>query len=352
VEDGRILRVGPRSAGADPGPAAYGRGGTEATVTDANVVLGRLRPDAFLGGRMALDPERARHAVRTRVAEPLGLGLEEAALGILAVTVHNMVDAIETNSVRKGYDPREFVLVAAGGAGPLVAADIAATMGIPDVLVPPHPGVTAAAGLLASDVRHEVAATGWQELAALDHAGLAARFAELEAQVLARLAAAGFGAERAALERFADCRYAGQGYELRVPAPSGAIDEAWAGAVRDAFEERHEREYFGRFAELSVQVVNVRVTGIGRMPDIRWPRLEAGGPPAGSLAHEAVFAGPDGPRRLPTRVVQRADLAAGAELAGPAIVEQVDSTTVVPPGTTARVDATGNVVLRVGEEAR
>jgi N-methylhydantoinase A/oxoprolinase/acetone carboxylase beta subunit len=343
VQDGRILRVGPQSAGADPGPAAYARGGQHATVTDANVVLGRLRPGAFLGGRMALD--RAREAVRREVAEPLGVGLEEAALGILAVTVHNMVNAIETNSVRKGYDPREFVLVAAGGAGPLVGADIARTMGIPNVLVPPHPGVTAAAGLLASDVRHEVAATGWQDLASLDHAAMEALFAKLEQEVRERLESAGFPAERATLERAADCRYAGQGYELRVTAPTGRIDEPWAQSVRDAFEARHEREYFGRFAELPVQVVNVRVTGVGHMPALRWPAAPSGNGDVPGQEHPVVFDGPDGPQTLPTRIVRRDDLFAGAAFAGPAIIEQTDSTTVVPPGASARVDEIGNIVL-------
>jgi N-methylhydantoinase A/oxoprolinase/acetone carboxylase beta subunit len=349
VQDGRVLRVGPQSAGADPGPAAYGRGGRHATVTDANVVLGRLRPGSFLGGRMALDAELAREAVQREVAEPLGLSVEQAALGILAVTVHNMVDAIEINSVRKGYDPREFVLVAAGGAGPLVGAEIARTMGIPDVLVPLHPGVTAAAGLLASDVRHEVAATDWQELASLDEAGLQARFAGLERDVRERLEAAGFAGERTTLQRYVDCRYAGQGYELRVAAPDGAIDDAWAAAVRDAFEERHEREYFGRFADLPVQVVSVRVTGVGHMPEVHWPSLEGGGGEPAAVEADVVFDGPDGPRRLATRIVQRDELRAGTELAGPAIIEQVDSTTVVPPGARARIDAIGNIVLRFEE---
>jgi N-methylhydantoinase A/oxoprolinase/acetone carboxylase beta subunit len=209
--------------------------------------------------------------------------------------------------------------------------------------------VTAAAGLLASDVRHEVAATGWQELASLDHAGLQARFAELEEEVRARLEAAGFAGERATLERSADCRYAGQGYELRVAAPPGAIDDAWAADVREAFEARHEREYFGKFADLPVQVVNVRVTGVGHMPEIRWPRLEAGAGPVPGEQHDVVFAGPRGPQRLATRIVHRSALRAGAELAGPAIIEQTDSTTVVPPGARARVDEIGNIVLSFEE---
>jgi 5-oxoprolinase (ATP-hydrolysing)/N-methylhydantoinase A len=350
VQDERVIRVGPQSAGADPGPAAYGRGGTDATVTDANIVLDRLRPGAFLGGRMTLDAELAREAVRRTIAEPLGLGIEKAALGILAVTVHNMVNAIETNSVRKGYDPRAFVLVAAGGAGPLVAADIARTMGIPHVVVPPHPGVTAAAGLLASDVRHELGAAAWQDLGAVDVARVEALFAELESAARERLHAAGFSGERATIERSADCRYAGQGYELRVPAPSAEIDEHWADAVRQAFETRHEQEYFGRFPDLPVQLVNVRVTGVGHMPELTWPQLADSAQPAAGVVRDAVFAAGDGESlRLPTHVYDRAALPAGAELDGPAIIEQPDSTTVVPPGARARIDANANIVLSFEE---
>jgi N-methylhydantoinase A/oxoprolinase/acetone carboxylase beta subunit len=351
VQDGRILRVGPHSAGADPGPAAYGRGGTEATVTDANVVLGRLRPGAFLGGRMALDRSRAQRAVKRNVAETLGLELEQAALGVLEITVHNMVNAIETSSVRKGYDPREFVLVAAGGAGPLMAADIARTMGIPHVVVPPHPGVTAAAGLLASDLRYELAVAAWHDLGALDEDALEVRFDELEREVRERMEVAGLEGAGATVERSADCRYEGQGYELRVPAPNGAIDAAWAATVRDAFEARHEREYFGRFSDLSVQVVNVRVTGIGHMPELEWPHVAAGAAPPAGATEQVAFAGEDGTgvRWLATEIHQRSDLRAHHRLSGPAIIEQPDSTTLVPPGASIEVDAIGNIVMSIEE---
>ena len=276
------------------------------------------------------------------------MAIEEAALGILAVTVHNMVNAIETNSVRKGYDPREFALVAAGGAGPLVAADIALAMGIPSVVVPPHPGVTAAAGLLASDVRYELAVTVWQDLGALDPERVQGAFAELQERARERLAAAGVPAERMELEWATDCRYAGQGYELRTAAPTGEPDAAWAAAVREAFEARHEREYFGKFSDLPVQLVNVRVTGIGRMPTLKWPTLDAGGATAPVAEEPVVFGG----ERVPTNIYERAQLRAGEELAGPAIIEQPDSTTVVPPGARARIDEIGNIVLRFEEGAK
>ena len=352
AEDGRVIRVGPQSAGADPGPAAYGRGGTDATVTDANVVLGRLRPEAFLGGRMSLDANLARSAVTAAVGEPLGLSAEEAALGVVAVTVHNMVNAIETNSVRKGFDPRDFVLVATGGAGPLHAAEIARAIGIPHVVVPPHPGVTAAAGLLASDVRYERAVTAWQDLAELDSDSLQRRYEALESAVREHLAGAGFEADRMELQRWADCRYQGQGYELRVAAPFGAVDAGWSAAVRDAFEARHEREYFGRFPDLGVQLVTVRVTGVGRMPALHWPGLErrdGGSAPAPRLEHGVVFSVDGGAEPVPTQVLHRAALRSGDELAGPAVIEQPDSTILVPPGARARVDQIGNVILEVSQ---
>jgi N-methylhydantoinase A/oxoprolinase/acetone carboxylase beta subunit len=352
VEEGQIIKVGPQSAGADPGPAAYGRGGTDATVTDANVVLGRLRPQAFLGGRMPLERDLSQRAIAANVADPLGLPVEDAALGVLAVTVHNMVNAIETNSVRKGYDPREFVLVAAGGAGPLHAVEIARIIGIPHVVVPPHPGVTAAAGLLASDLRYELVASVWEDLANLDAARLEAIYADLEGKVGEHLSSAGFSGDRVMVERAADCRYAGQGYELRVSAPSTAVDEGWAAAVREGFEARHEREYFGKFAELDVHVITIRVTGSGRMPALRWPTLERAtdDPVRAQVAEEpVVFATQSGSRALSTRIYARDRLLAGDELPGPAIVEQPDSTTVIPPGARAHIDEIGNLVLSVQE---
>ncbi|WP_187369146.1 hydantoinase/oxoprolinase family protein [Baekduia soli] len=355
VEEGQIIKVGPESAGADPGPAAYGRGGTAATVTDANVVLGRLRPGAFLGGRMPLDADCARRVMTDHVADPLGLSVEDAALGVIAVTVHNMVNAIETNSVRKGYDPREFVLVAAGGAGPLHAAQIARTIGIPHVVVPPHPGVTAAAGLLASDVRYEVAASAWQDLSRLEEADLEAVYRDLEVRVAEHMEDAGFAGGDVLLERAADCRYEGQGYELRVPVPSTAVDVGWATAARQAFEERHEREYFGRFAELAVHVITVRVTGTGGMPELHWPVLggaTSNDGPAPIAEVPVVFATDDGSQRVQTRIYARERLFAGDELSGPAIVEQPDSTTVIPPGASARIDEIGNIVLTIQEPAR
>src|SRR5947208_11693949 len=211
VDAGGVFRVGPQSAGADPGPACYGHGGEEPTSTDAQLLLGRLRPDrGLLGGEMQLDPGLARSAMQ-KIAAQLDLSIEEAALGALQIQKFGMAQAIELNSVRRGYDPREFTLVAAGGAGPLFACDIARELEIPRVLVPPHPGITSATGLLATDLQHEYVATERHALKALDRDRLAARFDELAAEALAQLDADRVPEERRLVRRLAACRYAGQG---------------------------------------------------------------------------------------------------------------------------------------------
>ena len=215
VDQGGVFRVGPQSAGADPGPACYGRGGTLPTSTDAQLVLGRLRSDrGLLGGAMALDRDLAEQAVSS-IADELRMTVEEAALGALQIQKYGMTQAIELNSVRRGYDPREFTLVASGGAGPLFACDIALELEIARVLVPPHPGILAATGLLATDLQHEFVATERHALRSLDMPKLVHRFDELVEQAVAQLDADSVPDDRRLVRRLADCRYAGQGYEVR-----------------------------------------------------------------------------------------------------------------------------------------
>jgi N-methylhydantoinase A/oxoprolinase/acetone carboxylase beta subunit len=348
VDQGGIFRVGPRSAGADPGPAAYGRGGTEPTATDAMVNLGWLLPEAFLGGAMNLRADLARRAFEDGPAQALGMSVEEASMGAVQIVTHSMVQSIEENSVRKGYDPRDFALVAEGGAGPLFAAQIALEVGTPWVLVPPYPGITSAMGLLATDMVYEYGSTAYQRLSTLDAAALERRFDELEAQARAQLEADGVPADRLVIQRVADCRYLGQGYELRVDVGSGAIDTAWIEKVRGDFHDIHEREYSRRFEESDIEIPNVRVRAIGLMPALATPETEAGSESAGdALRHEgeAWFLVGGGLAQVPTRYYDRSALKAGNRLDGPAIVNQYDSTTVIPPGLTARVDRFGNVVI-------
>jgi N-methylhydantoinase A/oxoprolinase/acetone carboxylase beta subunit len=351
VDAGGLLRVGPQSAGADPGPVCYGRGGVEPAATDAQAVLGRMRPDARLAGDLELDVQGARGAV-ARLGETLGLDVTSAALGITQILTQNMVNAISVNSVQKGFDPRDFSLVAFGGGGPLYGADIARELSIPRVIVPPHPGITSAMGLLDSDLKYEGQRTVMVEAPDADPAQLDAAFAELEANGRAALDADGVPQRDRLFERWADCRYVGQAYELLVPVPSGPLDEAALAALAESFEAAHEREYFYRFPEKPVQIVHVRSYAIGLMPSIQPTEIAAsdGTPPDHAVAGRGtvVFAGADGaPAEHDTPFYTRSALRAGDVIAGPAIVEQLDSTTVVPPGTTARVLPDAAIVIDI-----
>ena len=347
LDEGGVFRVGPQSAGADPGPACYGRGGELPTATDAQLLLGRLRPDrGLLGGRMLLDVELAEAAMQP-VADGLGVDLEEAALGALQIQKFGMTQAIELNSVRRGYDPREFTLVAAGGAGPLFACDIARELEIARVLVPPHPGIIAATGLLATDLQHEFVATERHALKSLDAPRLGARFDELEAQAVAQLDADEVVADRRLVRRLADCRYAGQGYEVRTEVPPGSVDEGWVEELQVRFHAAHEAEYGHRF-DAAIEIVNVRVVAIGRVDELQPPELERGdGDPsaARTLEREVVFDVGGRAERHSTPFYERDRLRAGDRVEGPAIVEQYDTTTVIPPGLAAEIDAHGNIVI-------
>jgi N-methylhydantoinase A len=354
VDEGGIYRVGPRSAGAEPGPACYGKGGTRPTATDAMVNLGWLLAGDFLGGGMSLRPELARAAFAEGPAAALGLSVEEASMGAVQILTHSMVQSIEENSVRKGFDPRDFALVAEGGAGPLFAAQIALEVGTPYVLVPPYPGVTAALGLLATDMVYEYAATTYQRLSRLDAPALQRAFEELEERALVQLEEDGIPADRIVIQRVAECRYLGQGYELRVDAGPGMVDAAWAGRLRSAFDDIHEREYSRRFEDADVEIPNVRVRGIGLMPPLETPEVEHGEPsPEAALRREADawFLVHGRLEAVPTRYFDRAALRAGNRLEGPAIVLQYDSTTVVPPGMSAHVDRFGNILIEVAASA-
>jgi N-methylhydantoinase A len=351
VDAGGIFRVGPRSAGADPGPAAYGRGGTEPTATDAMVNLGWLLPETFLGGGMSLDAGAARRAFEEGPASALGMTVEEASMGAVQILTHSMVQSIEENSVRKGYDPRDFALVAEGGAGPLFAAQIALEAGTPWVVVPNYPGVTAALGLLATDMVYEYVATVYERLSSLDAAALQTAFEELEERARVQLEHDGIAAGQMLVQRVADCRYLGQGYELRVDVASGNIDWDWVKKLRSSFHDIHEREYSRRFEESDIEIPNVRVRGIGLMPPLKVPEVEHGdASPDAALRHEraAWFRVGGELRQVPTRFYDRSELKAGNRLEGPAIVNQYDSTTVIPPGLTARIDRFGNIVIGTG----
>lgn len=349
VDAGGVFRVGPQSAGAYPGPACYGRGGELPTSTDAQVVLGRLRPDrGLVGGGMTLDEDLARGVI-AELSSQLGMGADDAALGVLQVQKFGMVQAIELNSVRRGYDPRDFTLVAAGGAGPLFAAEIAIELEVPNVLVPPHPGILSATGLLATDMQHEYMATERQSLNNPDTQRLQSRYEELMVRALAQLDDDGIPADRRMLRRLADCRYSGQGYEVRFEVPAGDIDDAWVAATIEAFHKAHEAEYGHRF-DTPVDIINIRVIALGRIPQVQWPQLPDGDGDVSAARideREVVFDRGGAAERMRTPFYDRALLNAGDRIEGPAIIEQYDTTTVVPPDCVVTVDAFGNLVVDV-----
>jgi N-methylhydantoinase A len=342
------LRCGPRSAGADPGPACYGKGGAEATITDANVVLGYLSPDYFLGGRIGLDPARAEEAVARNVAQLLGLSVHRAAAGIVRLINVQMAQGVRAVSSERGYDLRDFAIVAFGGAGPVHAAEIARELGIPRVLVPRFPGLTSAMGLLMSDVKHDHLRSWLQPLAQVRPEDASRALAELDALALADLASEGFGAEQVALIHQVDLRYAGQGYELQVALPPGAVTAEGLAAARAEFDDLHERLHGHCARGAPVELVNYRVVSLARVPKVvLQPRPAAAQDPedARKGARRAWF--PDA-EWVDCPLYERERLQPGARLAGPAIVEQVDSTTVVHPGQVLEVDAYENLVLYVG----
>jgi N-methylhydantoinase A len=346
VDQGGAFRVGPRSAGADPGPAAYGRGGTQPTVTDANVVLGRLDKDDFLGGSMKLD-DAASHRVIDELAGRLGLAKVEAGEGVLTVINSNMANAIRSRTVQKGVDPREFALVAFGGAGPLHGAEVARMLGIPEVIVPPYPGITSAMGLLTTDLKYDAIRTQFQVSGKIDLKRLNADFAEMERRLAAQFAADHLDAGGIRFVRDGDLRYVGQGYELKIPFPEGDLSEADLRKVWGLFHRAHQREYGHFFEQNPIEIVNVRVTGVGAMPKIQKLRAPEGGSldKARTRVGQCVFRIGAMLNPFETSFYRRALLPVGESFAGPAIVLQMDSTTVVPPGWSAINSADGNLIL-------
>jgi N-methylhydantoinase A len=348
VDHGGAFRVGPRSAGAVPGPAAYGRGGTEPTVTDANVVLGRLDKNDFLGGSMKLDEDAAHRAIEG-LADSLGMSKLEAAEGVLTVINSNMANAIRSRTVQKGIDPREFALVAFGGAGPLHGVEVAAMLGFPEVIVPPYPGITSAMGLLTTDLKYDTIRTQFQVSGNVDLDRLNADIAAMEAQLRRQFADDHLDAASMSFQRDGDLRYVGQGYELKIPFPPGTIGQKELADIWNGFHEAHKREYGHFFSDNPIEIVNVRVVGVGRMPKI--DKLTA--PQGSTLAKARIRSGQcvfriDGElRSFETAFYRRHLLPVGEAFAGPAIVLQKDSTTVIPPGCGAINDPAGNLILTI-----
>ncbi|MGI9355779.1 MAG: hydantoinase/oxoprolinase family protein [Rhizobiaceae bacterium] len=348
-DKGGAFMVGPRSAGARPGPAAYGHGGTEPTVTDANVVLGRLDPENFLGGQMGLDVA-ASHAAIDRLAATLGMDRSAAAEGVITIINANMANAIRSRTVQKGLDPRDFALVAFGGGGPLQAADVAAMLSIPEVIVPAHPGITSAMGLLTTDLQYDAIRTAFMFSNAMDHARIEARFADMETALLAQYAEDGVEASRVSFKRTADIRYLGQGYELRIGVPEGAFDVTSETAVWAEFEARHEAEYGRSFPGSPMEIVNVRVTGIGETQKIAVQTPPKGGSLAAAqvATRPSVFRVNDELQTIDTVFLNRDALPLEQDIPGPAVILQQDSTIVVRPSDGFQADKAGNIIIKIG----
>ncbi len=348
LDPGGALAVGPESAGADPGPACYGKGGIEPTLTDANLVLGRLNPDYFLGGEAKLEMALAREAIQTRLAEPLGMSVPDAALGVVQIATAKMANALHLVSVGKGVDPRTLVLVACGGAGPLHAVSLAQHLHVPTVVVPPNPGLCSALGLLLTDLRHDYVRAFRADTTMVDSSSMQETFAQMAAEGRTLLRREGVREEDIRFVREVDMRYAGQAYSLRIPFPDPSVTPATLDALNAEFFEAHERTYGFAVRNEPTVLVNLRLTAIGA---VARPRLRQVGASGAALAdaekapRQVYFAGA-GP--VPARIYDRYRLEAGHRIDGPAIVEEMDSTTVIPPGVRAAVDPVGNLVIATG----
>lgn len=344
IDAGGAFRVGPRSMGARPGPACYGFDGLEPTVTDAQVVLGVINPDNFLGGKMKLRPELSVRAIESRIAKPLRMTVEQAARGIVEIVNAAMAQATRLVSINKGHDPREFALLAFGGAGPMHACDIAREIEIPWVIVPRFPGLHSALGLVVSDIAHDfIRAFPHRRL---DVAALAGLFGELEANAVKALDSDKVPAHARMLLRTADLRYKGQTHTVNVGVPGGRIGDETVVAMIENFHTKHEALYTFKSPDAPVELVNLRLRGIGVIPrpDIA-PGVAANSSPerAATGRRRVFFTG--GEKSVECAIFDRPRLLPGNVVAGPAILEQLDTTTVIPPGMLGTVDGYRNLII-------
>ena len=353
LDEGGGLHVGPRSAGAEPGPASYGRGGTEPTVTDANVILGRLSPERFLGGEMQLDRSAAERALDERLAGPLRVHLERAAAGMLQVATSAMANAVRHVTLERGLDPRDFTLVAYGGGGPLHAASVAKELSIGRVVIPQAPGHFSALGMLMADLRRDFVQTLFQRMDDLEMFALEDQFKKLEDEGRAALEASGIPTDRIVFERAADMRYVGQEHAVAVRMPGNVGDERARAEIKRLFDEAHDLRYSHSAPEESADIVSLRVSAIGRLGKPQVPRIAAGdkNPPAEAKrgVRSIIFEGA-GPAEA--AVFDRAMLLGNNVIPGPAIIEETASTTVIEPGDTVTVNEFGHLVMELGNANR
>ena len=339
------LNVGPRSAGAVPGPVCYGLGGTEPTVTDANLVLGRI-DNTIAGGALTLDVEAARKTIQEKIAAPLGLELERAAHGILQIVNYNMMGAIRNVSVERGHDPRNFALIAFGGAGPMHSVSVARLLDMTTVIAPPSPGVASAYGLLVADFKNDYARTSVQKPPGYDLAAMEEIYRELESEATRWLDSESVPEDRRELARSADLRYAHQGFEVTVGVTGKVLDPSALDATMQQFHSEHDR-LFGFSLDQPVEFVTLRVTARGHLETARVAPLsnEPGKPADALLGRRRVYF-EDAGGFVSCDIYHRAQLAPGSTIDGPAILENVDSTVVIDPGWRARIDEYGNCIVQ------
>ena len=342
IDGGGSLRNGPQSAGSDPGPAAYGNGNDQPTNTDANLVLGRLG-SSLLGGFMSLDKDKAEQAVNNVVAKHFDLSPTEAAQAIIHIANTNMAEAVRTVSIGKGHDPRDFALVAFGGAGPLHGAAVARELSIPKVIIPANPGVTSALGCLLVDLRHDLSAMILKQADELTAEDLRTAFVELEKEGAERLDSEDIPKDMQAFEYNVDMRYLGQWRSISTPV---TLDDLSIDTILAAFHDGHEREYAYRRDESPVEIFRINLVAIGLTPPLQLATHESDdGEPVISERRPVYF--DDSKDAVDTPIYQRTDLKAGHNITGPAIIEQLDSTVLIPPGTPAEVDKYLNIILTV-----
>ena len=341
------LHVGPHSAGSDPGPVAYAKGGTEPTVTDANIVLGRLLTEGFADGRIELDVAASKHVITEKIAKPLGKSLEEAAAGIIRIANANMERAVRVSSAEKGYDPRSITLVAFGGAGPMHAAALAREANIPTVLVPAQPGVFSAVGLVMADISHHFVQTKVLRGEAVSPDNLGSLFNDLERLGREALDADGVAPGARLLQRSCDMRYAGQAYEINVSIDDGPITEQSIAAVAERFHAEHLQRYAHKHADRALEFVNARLSAIGSMsaPEIM-KQVDQVGSAEPKSKQQVYF--DEANSYVETPVYDRSSLGPGTEFDGPMIVRQLDTTIIVHPGQKVSVDDYANLLISTG----
>ena len=352
IDQGGALHVGPQSAGAEPGPACYGRGGDQATVTDADVVLGRISPEQFLGGEMGLDGQAAHDALSYQVAQPLGLTVERAASGIIAIAVASMANAVRAVTTERGLDPRDFTLIAYGGGGPPHAVSIARELALGRVIIPGSPAHFSAFGMLLADVRRDYVQTHFQLLSDISMEELEGMYHQLEQEGMRELEVIGIPADQVVFERAADMRYVGQEHAVAVNTPADVGNEEARQIIKDAFDQAHELRFSHSAPDEPAQLVSLRVSVLGHMSKPPLPRIPRGNalPPADAKRPPRPVIVDEGERPADCAVYDRMRLLAGNVIDGPAVIEEPASSTLVGPDDRATVNEYGHLVIDLGAE--